>query len=64
MNGRYVSKFAATHIENRKVIKDNVCELLEEPDGEFMAVIPVGYAIKTSGGPKKRPLKMTIKHLE
>ncbi len=38
------------------LIKDDVLTFLGEPDGEFMAVIPAGYAAKASKGPKKRDL--------
>ena len=43
------------------LIKDEVLELLGEPMGEFMAVIPIGYAAKESRGPEKRPLTTIIK---
>ncbi len=45
------------------LIKDEVLELLGEPKGEFMAVIPIGYAAKESRGPEKRPLNVIIKQL-
>lgn len=46
------------------LIKDEVLDLLDEK-GEFMAVVPVGYAIKqSSDGPSKRPLEMIVKRLE
>lgn len=44
------------------LIKDEVLTLLEEPKGEFMAVVPIGYAAKESKGPEKRPLELIIKH--
>jgi nitroreductase len=43
------------------LIKDEVLSLLGEPQGEFMAVIPIGYAAKESKGPEKRPLELIIK---
>lgn len=43
------------------LIKDEVLTLLGEPKGEFMAVIPIGYAAKESKGPEKRPLDVIIK---
>ncbi len=46
------------------LIKDEVLELLGEPKGEFMAVIPIGYAAKESKGPEKRPLDVIIKQFE
>jgi nitroreductase len=45
------------------VVKDEVLTLLEEPKGEFMAVIPVGYPSKSSLGPNKKHLDMVIKEL-
>ncbi len=45
------------------LIKDEVLELLGEK-GEFMAVVPVGYAAKESSGPSKRPLEMIVKKVE
>ncbi len=46
------------------LIKDEVLELLGEPKGEFMAVVPIGYAAKESKGPEKRPLDVIIKQFE
>jgi nitroreductase len=46
------------------LIKDEVVEFFGEPGGEFMAVIPVGYAAKESPGPGKRPLDTLVKILE
>jgi nitroreductase len=45
------------------LIKDEVLHFLGEPQGEFMAVIPVGYAAKVTEGPKKRPLETITRHL-
>jgi nitroreductase len=45
------------------LIKDDVLRLLEEPEGEFMAVIPVGHAAKPSKGPQKQPLEEIVKNL-
>lgn len=45
------------------LIKDEVLSLLNEPKGEFMAVIPVGYPVASSKGPTKRPLEVITKHL-
>ncbi len=45
------------------LIKDEVVTLLEEPTGEFMAVIPVGYPNKSSLGPNKKHLEMVIKEM-
>lgn len=46
------------------LIKHEVLEFIGEPDGEFMAVIPVGYAARPSGGPQKQPLAVVVKHLD
>lgn len=46
------------------LIKDEVLNMLEEPKGEFMAVIPVGYPSKSSLGPNKKHLDMVIKELD
>lgn len=45
------------------LIKDDVLTVLNEPKGEFMAVIPVGYPLKVTKGPEKRPLEMIVKYL-
>ena len=45
------------------LIKNDVLRLLGEPEGEFMAVIPVGYGVKPKSGPKKQPLDMVVKYL-
>jgi nitroreductase len=46
------------------LMKDEVLRFLGEPAGEFMAVIPVGYAAKTTEGPKKRPLETIVRYLD
>jgi len=46
------------------LIKDEVIEFFGEPGGEFMAVIPVGYAAKESPGPGKRSLDMLVRVLD
>ncbi|HYH04900.1 MAG TPA: nitroreductase family protein, partial [Bacillota bacterium] len=43
------------------LIKDDVLNLLEEPKGEFMAVIPIGYPARLSKGPEKRSLDTLIR---
>ena len=46
------------------LIKDDVLNLLGEPHGEFMAVIPVGYAARSPvPGPKKIPVDQVTKNL-
>jgi nitroreductase len=46
------------------LIKDEVLALLEEPRGEFMAVVPVGYAAGVPAAPRKRPLGTLAKDLD
>lgn len=45
------------------LMKDDVMHFLGEPKGEFMAVVPVGYAARPSSGPQKKPLEMKVRHL-
>jgi len=45
------------------LIKNDILRFVGEPEGEFMAVVPVGYAAKQSPGPHKRPLIMVVKEL-
>lgn len=46
------------------LIKDDVLIFLGERQGEFMAVVPVGYADRPTVGPKKIPLEQVIKHVQ
>ncbi len=46
------------------LIKDEVLRFLEEPAGEFMAVVPVGYATRSGSGPQKQPLEMKVKYFD
>ena len=46
------------------LLKDDVRQLLGEPAGEFMAVVPVGYAARPSHGPKKRTLDASVRRLD
>jgi len=45
------------------LLKNEVLQMLGEPRGEFMAVIPMGYAARENQGPAKRPLDITVKLL-
>ncbi len=45
------------------LIKDDVLRFLGEPEGEFMAVVPVGYPAKIGSGPKKQPVEMKMRTL-
>jgi len=46
------------------LIKDDVRKFLGEPEGEFMAVIPVGHPATASSGPQKEPFEMKVKYLD
>ena len=46
------------------LIKDDVLEFLGEPKGEFMAVVPVGYAATSSHRPQKQPVEMKVRYLD
>jgi len=47
------------------LMKDDVLKFLGEPVGEFMAVVPVGYASREAGkGPKKQPFDMKVRYLD
>jgi nitroreductase len=45
------------------LIKNDVLRFIGEPEGEFMAVIPVGYAAKINAGPDKKPLEAVVRYL-
>ena len=45
------------------MIKGDVLRLIEEPEGEFMAVVPLGYSEKTRAMPTKKSLEVTVKYL-
>ena len=45
------------------LIKNEVLNFLGEPQGEFMAVVPVGYPLRHSNSPKKQPLEKCVKYL-
>jgi nitroreductase len=42
------------------LIKQDVLTYLGEPQGEFMAIVPIGYADKEAQGPSKRPMEMMV----
>ncbi|MGD0783922.1 MAG: nitroreductase family protein [Candidatus Aminicenantales bacterium] len=46
------------------LVKDEALRLLGEPEGEFMAVIPVGYPEIEGAGPQKRPLAAVVRTLD
>jgi len=45
------------------LIKGEVLSLLEEPEGEFMAVVPLGYCEKTRAMPPKKSLEVKVKYM-
>jgi nitroreductase len=45
------------------LIKDEVLRFLGEPEGEFMAVVPVGRPARAGGGPLKQPVEMKVRSL-
>jgi len=45
------------------IMKDEVRAFLGESKGEFMAVIPVGYSLKTYKAPQKKSLEYIAKYL-
>jgi nitroreductase len=45
------------------LVKDDVLEFLQEPAGEFMAVVPVGRPLRQTQGPGKKPLENVIKKI-
>ncbi len=45
------------------LVKDRILEFLQEPQGEFMAVIPVGHPLRRTQGPNKKPLENVIKKI-
>jgi nitroreductase len=45
------------------LIKDEVRRFLGEPEGEFMAVVPVGRPARVGKGPQKQPVEMKVRTL-
>lgn len=45
------------------LIKDEVLRFLEVHEGEFMAVVPIGYAQGKSVAPRKKSLKSIVNFL-
>ncbi|MBP1728807.1 MAG: nitroreductase [Deltaproteobacteria bacterium] len=45
------------------LIKNEVLESLEEPAGEFMAVVPLGYSERMRAMPPKKSLEVKVKYL-
>jgi nitroreductase len=45
------------------LVKDRVLDFLQEPGGEFMAVVPVGRPLRPTQGPNKKPLENVVKKI-
>jgi len=45
------------------LIKDDVLSFLEEAQGEFMAIIPLGYPQREHDSPRKQALEYVVKYL-
>jgi nitroreductase len=45
------------------LLKDEVLRFLGEPEGEFMAVVPVGRPVASGRGPAKQPLEVKVRTL-
>jgi nitroreductase len=45
------------------LVKDRVLDFLQEPGGEFMAVVPVGKPLRSTQGPNKKPLENVVKKI-
>ncbi|HSQ35842.1 MAG TPA: nitroreductase family protein [Candidatus Binatia bacterium] len=45
------------------LIKDEVLDFLGEPQGEFMAIVPVGFSLRPGHAPKKQSLETCVKYL-
>jgi len=45
------------------LIKEQILDFLQEPQGEFMAVIPVGHPARPTQGPNKKPVQNVVKRL-
>jgi len=46
------------------LVKDEVRQILGEPRGEFVAVIPIGWPAADAPGPVKRPLEAVVRRLD
>jgi nitroreductase len=46
------------------LIKKDILHFIGVPEGEFMAVVPVGYAAKPNSGPQKQPLEVVVKIMD
>ena len=55
--------FGAVWLGILYLVKDRILEFLQEPAGEFMAVVPVGRPLRQTKGPGKKPLENVIKKI-
>jgi len=46
------------------LIKDDVLRLFEVREGEFMAVVPIGHAVRQSAAPQKKSLETVVKYID
>jgi nitroreductase len=46
------------------LVKQEVLEFLGEPDGEFMAVVALGYPARPTSGPRKRALEDVVRYVD
>ena len=46
------------------LIKEEVLRFLGESEGEFMAVVPIGYPVKEHGGPAKKGIQEMVRYLD
>jgi nitroreductase len=46
------------------LIKHEVLEFLGEPDGEFMAIVALGYPARTTASPRKRALEDVVRYID
>jgi nitroreductase len=46
------------------LIKDEILEYLNEPKGEFMAIVAVGHPDRRGDSPQKRPLEKIVRFVE
>lgn len=45
------------------LIKDDVLRLFEVREGEFMAVVPIGHAVRQSAAPQKKTLETMVQYM-
>ncbi|MBP1753449.1 MAG: hypothetical protein H6Q57_2285, partial [Geobacteraceae bacterium] len=45
------------------LIKDDVLRLFDVREGEFMAVVPIGHAVRQSAAPQKKALETMVQYM-